>query len=124
MTIERTYTVPLRSAFSKVPQYYRTNKAMSAPRAFLRRHLKVKDEQIKIGQHLNALIWAHGIRNPPPRVTIHVVKSDAGIVTAELEGKEYKASVKPKAKTEEPKSLKDRLAKTVKKEEKPEPAAE
>jgi len=132
MATERTYTIPLRSGFRNAPAYYRTNKAVSTLRAFLRRHMKVKDENIKIGQHLNELLWKHGIKNPPPRVTVTVKKSDEGLVTAELVGKTFKDTVKPLAKSEEPQGLKERLqaavggkgdkaeAKDEKAEEKPE----
>jgi ribosomal protein L31E len=112
-SIERTYTVPLRSGFINTPKYYRTNKAMATLRLFLVRHMKVKDEKIRIGQHLNELIWKHGIKNPPPRVTINVKKDDDGIVTAELEGKTYKDAVKPQAKEEAPTGLKERLQAAV-----------
>jgi ribosomal protein L31E len=113
MAIERTYTVPLRPGFRNAPAYYRTNKAMRTLRLFLARHMKVKDEKIKVGQHLNELIWKHGIKNPPARVTIHVIKNDEGIVMAELEGKSFKEAVRPAAKSEEPQGLKERLQAAV-----------
>jgi large subunit ribosomal protein L31e len=114
MATERTYTVPLRPGFRNAPKYYRTNKAMSTLRAFLVRHMKVKDDNIKIGQHLNELLWKHGIKNPPPRVTITVKKTDDGVVTAELVGQSYKETVKPQAKTEAaPSGLKERLEAAV-----------
>jgi large subunit ribosomal protein L31e len=113
MVIERTYTVPLRSGFRNAPKYYRTNKAMSTLRAFLVRHMKVSDENVKIGQHLNTFLWKHGIRNPPARVTINVRKDDDGIVTAELEGKTFTESVKPLAREEQPTGLKEKLQAAV-----------
>lgn len=124
MAIERTYTVPLRPGFRNAPAYYRTNKAMMTLRRFLVRHMKVRDENIRIGQHLNELIWRHGIKNPPPRVTIHVRKSDEGIVTAELEGKTFKDAVKPLAREEAPTGLKERLQAAVGKKDKADDAQE
>lgn len=118
MAIERTYTVPLRPGFRNAPAYYRSNKAMATLRAFLVRHMKVADKDVKIGQHLNELIWKHGIKNPPPRVTIHVKKSDDGIVTAELEGKTFKDAVRPKAREEQPTGLKEKLQAAVGKKDK------
>jgi non-homologous end joining protein Ku len=90
---------------------------MATLRLFIVRHMKVKDEKIRIGQHLNELIWKHGIKNPPPRVTINVKKADDGIVTAELEGKDFKTAVKPQAKEEAPSGLKERLQAAVGKKE-------
>jgi ribosomal protein L31E len=113
MTVERTYTVPLRPGFRNAPAYYRTNKAMRTLRLFLCRHMKVKDEYVRIGQHLNEKIWGHGIKNPPPRVTIHVIKGDDGIVKAELEGKTFKDAIKPQAKSDEPQGLKEKLQAAV-----------
>jgi large subunit ribosomal protein L31e len=123
MAVERTYTVPLRPGFRNAPKYYRTNKAMSTLRAFLVRHMKVAEEHIRIGQHLNAYIWENGIKNPPPRVTIHVKKADDGVVTAELEGKTFADAVKPQAREEQPQGLREKLQAAVgKKEDKPEEA--
>lgn len=117
MAIERTYTVPLRPGFRNAPKYYRTNKAVSTLRAFLMRHMKVKDDQIRIGQHLNELLWRNGIKNPPARVTVTVKKTDAGLVYAELEGQTYKEALKPQARQEEPKGLKEKLQAAVGKKE-------
>lgn len=113
MAIERTYTVPLRRGYINTPQYYRTNKAMATLRAFLVRHMKVADERVRIGQYLNLYIWKNGIKNPPARVTIVVRKDDEGNVTAELEGKSFKETVKPQARQEQPTGLKERLQAAV-----------
>jgi hypothetical protein len=86
---------------------------MKTLRAFLARHMRAKDEDIRIGQHLNELLWRHGIKNPPPRVKVTVVKTDDGVVKAELEGKAYKETVKPQAKSEEPTTLKEKLQSVV-----------
>ena len=98
--IERNYTIPLRRGFRNAPKYYRTNKAMATLRAFLVRHMKVSDDNVRIGQYLNEIIWLNGIKNPPARVKVVVKKTDEGIVYAELEGKTYKESVKVLPKTE------------------------
>jgi len=71
--------------------------------------MKVTEENVKLGQHLNRLMWIHGIKNPPAKVTVNVTKGDDGIVYAELAGKEYLGSVKPLAKTEEAQGLKGKL---------------
>jgi large subunit ribosomal protein L31e len=113
MVIERTYVIPLRAGFRNAPAYYRTNRAVKTLRAFLVRHMKVKDEQIKLGQHLNMFLWDHGIKNPPPRVTVNVIKNDEGIVTAELEGAKYTETVRPRAKDDEPQGLKEKLQAAV-----------
>jgi ribosomal protein L31E len=120
ITIEREYTVPLRAGYRNAPAYYRTNKAVSTLRKFLMRHMKAKDENIRMGQHLNLHLWKHGIKNPPARVTIHVTKDDAGIVRAELVGKSYSDTVKPMPKTEQAGSMKEKLESLVKGKDKTE----
>ena len=114
MATERTYTIPLRKEFSKSPRYKRTNKAVEAVRSFLERHMKSDD--IVIGEHLNKELWKHGIRNPPSRVKVNVIKDDEGKVRVELFGVEIKK--------EEPKKkgIGERLKKAVTK--KPEEKSE
>jgi len=104
--MERVYTVPLRKSFINAPPYRKSQKAVKALREFLAKHMKSVD--VRLGQHVNEYIWQHGIKNPPPRVTVKVVKDGEGVVRAELEGKEYKESVKALPK-EEQESLKEKI---------------
>jgi len=98
--MERTYIVPLRSGWLKAPKYRRAKKAVSTLREFLVRHMK--SEEIRIKPELNQAIWTDGIKSPPARIKINVVKDDQGIVTAQLFGKplgiEVKDDKKKKAK--------------------------
>lgn len=86
MALERTYVVPLRKYTIRVPRYKKANKAIRGLRSFLSRHMKAKEDDIRIGKYLNEAIWQNGIRSPPPRIQINVKKDDKGIVTAELVG--------------------------------------
>ena len=87
MALERTYNIPLRREWLKVPKYKRAKKAVAAIRKFLKRHMKAKSEKdVKVGKYLNLQVWEHGIRNPPHHVKVNVVKDDKGVVTAELVG--------------------------------------
>ena len=83
-TLERTYNVPLRKEFLKVPKYKRAKKAVTALKQFLVKHMKSDD--VKIGRYLNDEIWKHGIKNPPHHVKLNAVKDKDGLVTAELVG--------------------------------------
>ncbi len=49
--MERTYIIPLRKEWLKVPIYKRTKKAVKATKEFLQKHMKV--ETVKLGRHLN-----------------------------------------------------------------------
>ena len=126
--IERTYNIPLRKEWLKVPRYKRTNKAVVALKAFLLRHMK--SSEIKIGPYLNKRMWEHGIKNPPHHVKVNVVKDEKGIVTAELFGapvvetKEAKKKAKKaeEVKAEAEKEIPAGTAPAEPKEEKPETA--
>jgi large subunit ribosomal protein L31e len=84
MAIERVYNIPLRKTFLKVPRYKRTNKAITALRDFIIRHMKSED--IRIGKNLNQELWKNGIKNPPHHVKVTLIKEDSGLVKAELFG--------------------------------------
>ncbi|MBN1644439.1 50S ribosomal protein L31e [Candidatus Woesearchaeota archaeon] len=115
MAIERTYTIPLRKEWQKAPRYRRAKKAVNAVKAFLIKHMKADEKNVKIGKYLNKELWKHGMKNPPCRIRINVKKDDKGIVTAELVGapeekkKEVKGKKKP-AKTKEEKKTKEKSA--------------
>jgi len=125
--LERVYTIPLRREFLKVAKYRRSKKAATAARMFLERHMK--SEQVKLGKFLNLEIWKHGIKNPPHHVKVNAVKTEDGVVRAELFGapkEEPKKEApkkgtekKPEAKKETPKpeQKKDAEAKVIEKEE-------
>jgi len=85
--MERTYIIPLRREWLKVPLYKRTAKAVRATRAFLQRHMKL--ERVKLGRMLNMNLWTNGNRNPPHKVEVsaEVMKDDEGdYVYAEVVG--------------------------------------
>lgn len=103
--LERTYTIPLRREFLKVANWRRTEKAVTALREFMVRHMKSKD--IKIGKALNEELWKHGIKNPPHHIKVNAVKDDKGTVKVELFGVKEKA---PKAKSTEKKVQKEETA--------------
>lgn len=131
MAVERTYTIPLRREWLKAPKYKRAKRAVNAVRAFLKRHLKADEENIKLGKYLNLELWKHGIKNPPGRIKVIVTKDDAGKVVAELssapkeksktaekkEGK--KTEARPPAAPEEKKAVQEKPA-AEKKAESPE----
>ena len=93
-TIERTYNVPLRKEYRKVPRWRKTKKAVDALRLFLEKHMKTKD--VKISKQLNEHVWKHGIRNPPHHVKVNVTKDEKGVVNAELFGAKEKKVVPKK----------------------------
>jgi len=139
IVLERTYNVPLRREWIKVPRYKKAAKAIRGLREFLIKHMKPGlDEkgkiQVKLGKYLNEEVWKRGIKNPPHHIKVEAKKDEKGLVTAELFGapkEEKKEELKKKEKksekkeSEEKKEVKTEEKKpevkkeTVKKEEKP-----
>jgi large subunit ribosomal protein L31e len=119
---EKTFNIPLRSEFRKVPRYKRAKKASAAARQFLIRHMKTDD--VKMGKMMNLAIWERGIKNPPHHIKVHAIKDDKGVARAELVG----YPIQEEKKEKEGKSLGEKLGlkKKGKKEEdaKKEAAAE
>jgi large subunit ribosomal protein L31e len=80
--LERVYNVPLRKEFQKAASWRRTEKAVTALREFIARHMK--SENVIIGRYVNKRLWENGIKNPPHHVKVTAQKDDKGKVTVEL----------------------------------------
>jgi len=107
--LERSYNIPIRKEFLKVPKHKRAKKAIAAIKSFLVRHTKTDD--IKLGENLNEKVWENGIRNPPHHVKVNVHTKN-GVAYAELEGFVFdkKEDEKPKKKAT---TLKEKVAEKV-----------
>ena len=123
--LEREYVIPLRRSWNKVPSYKRAKKAIRAIKEFLVRHMKVPDRdlnKIKIDKYLNEFIWSRGIKKPPAKIKVKVVKEgeivkaelfeipkEFGFKKAKLEKREQKASeAKTKKKPAEEKTTEEK----------------
>ena len=85
--LERTYIVPLRKEWLKVPEYKRATKAVKALKQFIARHMKVYDrdlKKIKIDINLNNEIRFRGMKKPPAKIEVKAKKFDDGIIRVEL----------------------------------------
>lgn len=119
MVIERTYNIPLRREWLKVPRYKRAKKAIIAVKQFLAKHMHQEDfSKIKLGEHINLYTWENGIKNPPHHLKVNVKKTDDDIVYAELFGYELKIPEEKENKKSEKKEEKKEEVKTKKSEEK------
>lgn len=111
MADERTYNIPLRKEWLKVPSYARTQKAVRTVRLFIQKHMKNKD--VVMGKYLNQELWKRGSRTSPHKVSVtakQVEEKDRKYVKVELVG----------APEEKPKEEKKEKAKEEKKEAKEE----
>ena len=118
--LERVYNVPLRKKYLCAPNWKRTNRAVSALREFVKKHMKATE--VKIGKYANLELWKHGIKNPPHHIKINCKKDEDGIVRVELVGapeekpKEEKKKLKKEKETEI--KVKDALGEEEEKTEK------
>jgi large subunit ribosomal protein L31e len=87
--LTRVYTVPLGHAF-EAPRYRRTKVAIRLIREFAQRHMKASE--VKIGEEVNELIWARGIRNPPRRIRLEMERDEDGIVSIRVAPEEAQVS--------------------------------
>ncbi|MBN2421104.1 50S ribosomal protein L31e [Candidatus Woesearchaeota archaeon] len=114
--LERTYIIPLRRIFTRVPPYKRAKRCVNAVREFLSKHMKSKE--IKLGQQINLLLWKRGIKNPPGQIKITAIKDDKGIVKAELFGHKYvEKKVEKKVEKSKLEQLKEKITGEDKKAE-------
>ena len=85
--LEREYIIPIRKKANKTPRYRRTPKAVKIVRAFVERHMQVREDayhSIKLDRYLNEEIWSRSIRKPPVKLRVKCKKFESGIVTVEL----------------------------------------
>ena len=123
--LERSYTIPLRREFLKVPKYKQAKKATAAIKQFLSKHMK--SAEIKLSTKVNEEVWKHGMRNPPGKVRVTAVKDEKGVVSADLFGSKAAAKEKKAVKKESPKAKAAPVKEAPKAEEKKaevKPAAE
>ena len=123
-TLERIYIIPLRREWLKAQKYKRAKKAIRGVKDFLMRHMRVELEMVKLGPKLNEEIWKHGMKNPPSRVKVNVVKDDKNLVTAELFGFEMPKKKEEKKKKEERTGIAAKLAEKLAGKAKPAKAEE
>jgi len=75
--IEREYTIPLREKVRSTVIYKKTPKAIKSVKEFVARHMRVQDrdlKKVKLDKFLNEFLWFRGIRNPPHKIKVKVVK--------------------------------------------------
>ena len=126
---DREYNVPLGRAWI-YPKQRRSKRAVKLLREFAIRH--GKSEQVKISEEISEQIWENGIRNPPRKIKIRLVKDKDGLVTVntldsaktevkEIEKKEEPIiDIKPELEDKEVKELPEEVKPEVTEEVKPE----
>lgn len=117
--LERVYNIPVRKEFLRAPKHKRANRAVSAVRMFLQKHMKSED--VRLGNHINLAIWERGRKQPPHHVKVTAIKGDDNIVRAELFGIPVQ-EIKKEEKKSKVQTLKEKIT-GVEKTEAAEPSA-
>jgi large subunit ribosomal protein L31e len=78
---ERIYTVPLKEAWN-AQRYRRSERAVTVLKSFVIRHMKA--EKVVLDPLVNEVIWAKGIKSPPHKIRVKLVKDSEGVVTVTL----------------------------------------
>jgi len=95
--LSRVYTINLSKVWLS-PENRRTKRAINMIKEFATRHMKA--EEIKIDEELNRQMWKRGIRHPPRRVRVKMVKDEDDIVTVSPYSEEVKEEVEEKPEVE------------------------
>ena len=88
--LSRVYTINLSKVWLS-PENRRTKRAINMIKEFATRHMKA--EEIKIDEELNRQMWRRGIRHPPRRVRVKMVKDEDDVVTVSPYSEEAKEEV-------------------------------
>ncbi len=92
---ERNYIVPFYPKLNTIPRNKRAPRALRLLKEFIKRHMKVDDENIYIGQEVNEYIWSRGIQKPPRRIPVRLVKYSDGVVEVFLATVDARVQAKP-----------------------------
>ncbi|MEM3399429.1 MAG: 50S ribosomal protein L31e [Candidatus Micrarchaeia archaeon] len=93
---ERVYTLTLSSAYEQ-PRTKRARKAIEIIRVGVARHMKVKEDAVRIDGKIGEYVFSRGMKKPPRRVKV-MVSVEEGYVNVRL------ADVKSEKKIKEEKS--------------------
>jgi len=85
-------------------------------REFASKHMK--SENIKIEEEINHLVWARGIRHPPRKLRVKMVKDEDGNIIVSTYQEEKKIEEKPKKEEKKVEKEEKKIEEKPKKEEK------
>ena len=119
---ERLLTIPLRRDWLKAPRNRRARRSITTIRAFLSRHMKVPESDIRVSAGLNEAVWIRGAARPPAKIRIKAsIDVTTGTLHARLPDEEAPKPEKSKEKPAKPEEAKKEPEKKEEpaKEEKP-----
>ncbi len=80
---EKILTIPLRRVKND-PASKRASIAMREIREYVSRHMKVPSEDVWIDTSTNEAVWKRGIKKPPSRIKVKIIKFEDGIVEVSI----------------------------------------
>jgi large subunit ribosomal protein L31e len=105
--LERVYTINLGKVLLS-PNNQRAKRAVNMVKEYARHHMKT--QEVKIEESVNHQIWKRGIKHPPRKIRVRMIKTDEGFILVSPYEKEIEETVEP---------VKEKKMPAV--EEKPEP---
>ncbi len=82
MAEEKIVTLNLRKEIKKAPRWKRSKIVVKLLREKIKRISKA--EEVKIDSLVNKKIWSRGIKKPPAKLRLKIVKADEKTVKVEL----------------------------------------
>jgi large subunit ribosomal protein L31e len=95
----KEYTIPLRQAYLKVPQYRRGGKAIKTIKAYIAKHMKIPDrdtKKIKLDIYLNNEVLFKGRKKPPAKIKVKAIKDEDNIKVTFVETPQHVKFLKVK----------------------------
>jgi large subunit ribosomal protein L31e len=80
---EQIFTIPLRITKS-VPRTKRSPRAIKAIKDYVKKHMRVDEDDVWIDPEVNEAIWKRGIQNPPKKLRVKALKLEEGEVEVSL----------------------------------------
>ena len=80
--LTREYTIPLRRAWIRVPQYRRVPKAVKEIKKFIAKHMKIPGrdiDKVKMDIYFNNELWFRGRASPPSRIKVRAIKEGENV---------------------------------------------
>lgn len=87
--LNRIHIVPLSRAY-EAPPYRRAKVAIRLIKDFAKRHMKASE--VKISKEVNLKVWERGMRHPPRKLKLEMVRDEDGIVEVKVPSQEEKVS--------------------------------
>ena len=81
-SIERIYTINLGKVLLS-PNNQRAKRAINMIREFATKHMK--SENVKIEEEISHLVWARGIRHPPRKIRVKIIKDDGNVIVSKYQ---------------------------------------